>query len=278
MPQAFLITLREGLEAALIVGIVVAYLHKTGNQKHTGSVWLGVGTAILMSLVVGVITFLIAGEFKGTAAQVFEGIAAFLAVIVLSYMVIWMKKQATDIKANLQLQVETALVKGSALALGVLAFIAVGREGLETVLFMLAITRTTTPFESAAGGLLGLAASVTAGYFLFRGSKRLNLRTFFNVTGAFLIIFAGGLLAYGIHELHEAGLIPTVIEHVWNLKPVLNDKEGLGLVLKGLFGYNDDPSLVEIVAYLVYLAGAFFYFFQSQARRGQLAANRRNQV
>lgn len=262
MAQAFLITLREGIEAALIVSIVLAYLARTGNRGQFNRVWLGVALAALGSVLAGVVVFRVVGEFSGRTEEIFEGLAMLTAVAVLSYMIIWMKRQAANIRANLQAQVDAALRGGSGLALALLAFVAVGREGIETVLFMLAAVRTSTPVESTIGGLLGLAGAVALGYGVFRGSRFLNLRLFFSVTGILLILFAGGLLAHGIHELEEAGIIPILIEHVWDINPILDENVGLGSFLKALFGYNGNPSLVEVVAYGAYLAGAFSYFLR----------------
>lgn len=262
MIQSFLITLREGLEAALIVSIILAYLARTRNQGRFGSVWLGVGGAILFSLAVGAIIFALVGELSGKAEEIFEGLAMFTAVAVLSYMVIWMKRQAVNIRTHLEAQVQSALAKSSALALTLLSFVVVGREGLETALFMFSAVRTSTPLQSTAGGLLGLAISVALGYMLYRGSYRLNLRLFFNVTGVLLIFFAAGLLARGIHEFQEAGLLPTVVEHVWDINNVLHEKAGVGAFLKGLFGYNGNPSLVEVVVYPLYMLAALTYFLR----------------
>lgn len=263
MVPAFLITLREGLEAALIVGIVLAYLAATGNRRHFVTVWWGVAGAVVLSLVAGGAIFFLVGEFSGRAEEIFEGAAMFTAAAVLSYMIIWMKRQATDIRRHLQAQVQAALGSGGALALSLLALVAVGREGLETVLFMFATVRATSPLESAIGGLLGLAVAVVLGYALYLGSRRLNLRTFFNVTGVLLIFFAAGLLVLGIHEWQEAGLIPFAIEHVWDINSILNENEGLGSFLKALFGYNGNPSLVEVVAYPLYLVVALWYFLRT---------------
>jgi high-affinity iron transporter len=142
----------------------------------------------------------------------------------------------------------------------------VGREGIETALFMFSAVKTSTPLQPIIGGLLGLAIALLMGYALFRGSRRLNLRLFFSVTGVLLILFAGGLLARGIHEFQEAGLFPVIVEHVWDINPVLNEKAGLGSFLKGLFGYNGNPSLIEVIAYVTYLVTALFYFFAHPGR------------
>lgn len=250
---SLLITLREGLEAALIVGIILAYLSKTGNQDKFGVVWAGVGLSVVMSLAVGAGIFLTAGELKGRAEKLFEGTAMFTAAGVLTYMIFWMRRQAINIRVHLQAQINTALETGSVLALGVLAFVAVGREGVETALFMFAATKAATPLAATLGGLLGLATAIVLGYLLYRGTYRMNLRSFFNVTGVLLLLFAAGLVAHGIHEFHEAGLIPPVIEPVWNTNAIVHEQSTVGSFLKALFGYNGNPSLVEVLAYAAYL-------------------------
>ncbi|HXF81906.1 MAG TPA: iron uptake transporter permease EfeU [bacterium] len=267
MAASFLITLREGLEAALILGIILAYLSRTGNRDRAGSVWAGTAAAVLLSLGAGGMVFLTAGSIEGRAEEIFEGVAMFTAAAVLTYMIFWMRRQAINIRAHLQAQVHTALESGSALALGLLAFVAVGREGIETALFMFAAARTTSSYETTVGGLLGLAAAALLGYLLYRGTYRLNLRAFFNVTSILLLLFAAGLLAHGFHEFHEAAIIPPVIEHVWDINPILNENSTLGSFLKALFGYNGNPSLVEVLAWAGYLALVGWAYFRPATAR-----------
>jgi len=262
MAASVLITLREGLEAALIVGIILAYLAKTGNRDKFGIVWLGTGLAVVMSLIVGAGIFLSAGELKGRAEAMFEGTAMLTAAGVLTYMIFWMRRQAINIRAHLQAQVSTALQTGSLGALAFLAFVAVGREGIETALFMFAAVRTATPMTATTGGLLGLLAASVLGYLLYRGTYRLNLRAFFNVTSILLLLFAAGLLAHGIHEFHESGLIPPVIEHVWDTNAIIHEASPVGSLLKAVFGYNGNPSLVEVLVYAAYLAIVGWAYFR----------------
>jgi len=253
MAGSLLIMLREGLEAALIVGIILGYLAKTGNRSKSGIVWWGVGAAIAASLVAGAIIFLTAGSLEGRAEEIFEGAAMFIAVGVLTYMIFWMRRQAINIRAHLHAQLNTALASGSLFALGLLAFVAVGREGVESALFMFATSQAATPGATLIGGLAGLAGAIMLGYLLYRGIYRLDLRTFFNVTSMLLLLFAAGLLAHGIHEFHEAGLIPPVVEQVWNTNGILNENSLPGSFAKALLGYNGNPSLVEVLMYAGYL-------------------------
>jgi high-affinity iron transporter len=258
--QSLLVTLREGLEAGLIVAIVLAYLRASGHTSHFRTVWLGTAAAIAISLIVGAGIFAVAGEFSGRSEAIFEGFAMLTAVVVLSWMIIWMKRQAVHIRGHLQQQVDTALTTGSVLALALIPFTFVLREGLETVVFLFAATRETSPLEATVGAVIGILIAVILAYGIYSGGYRMDLRLFFNVTGVLLILFAAGLLAHGIHELQEAGLAPVFVEHVWDINSVFSDKEGPGEWLKGLFGYNGNPSLLEVIAYPLYLGVALGYF------------------
>ncbi len=186
----------------------------------------------------------------------------FVAAGVLTWMIFWMRKQAINIKVHLHAQIQSVLTSGSSLGLVVIAFVVVVREGIETVLFLFAATRVA---ESAllftVGGFLGLAIAIGIGYSIYKGTSRLNLRAFFNVTSVVLIVFAAGLLAHGIHEFNEAGIIPQVVEHVWDINHILPEKSTLGRFLTAIIGYNGNPSLVEVVSYFTYLAlvlGSYF--------------------
>ena len=266
MLGSLLITLREGLEAALVIGIILAYLAKTDNRPGFKYVWTGTGLAVLASLVAGALIYFLAGEFTGRAEEIFEGSAMFLAAGVLTWMLFWMRKQAINIKAHLHAQIQSALTSGSTLGLILLAFVVVVREGIETVLFLFAaLTVAESPAAFTAGGLLGLVIAVLLGYSVYKGSARLNLRTFFNATSIVLIIFGAGLLAHGIHEFHEAGIIPPVIEHIWDINSILPEQSTFGRFLTALTGYNGNPSLVEVIAYAAYLALALGLYFRKPA-------------
>jgi high-affinity iron transporter len=262
MAASALITLREGLEAALIIGIILAYLQRTGNGDRHGVVWIGTAGAMLVSLVAGGAIFLTAGEFTGRAEQLFEGTAMLTAAGVLTYMIFWMRRQAINIRAHLVAQVDSALAAGSPFALGLLAFVAVGREGIETALFMFAAAKTSGAGAATAGGILGLVIAVVLGYLLYRGTYRMNLRAFFNVTSALLLLFAAGLLAHGIHEFNEAGVIPPVIAPVWDINWLLPESSTVGSFLKALFGYNGNPSLIEVLAWTGYLGLLGWMYFR----------------
>lgn len=262
MLSSLLITLREGLEAALIIGIILAFLVKTNHRQNFKAVWTGVSLAVLTSLGIGTVIYLLAGEFTGRAEEIFEGIAMFLAAGILTWMIFWMRRQAVNIKEHLHAQVRNALSGGSSLGLVVLSFVVVVREGIETALFLFAANRVAeSPILFTLGGLLGLAIAVVIGYSIYKGSARLNLKAFFNVTSVVLIVFAAGLLAHGIHEFHEAGIIPTVVEHVWDTNHILYEKSTFGQFLTAIIGYNGNPSLVEVITYFIYLTSALILFF-----------------
>ena len=263
MLGSLLITLREGLEAALVIGIILAYLAKTDNRSGFKYVWTGTVLAVLASLVAGALIYFLAGEFTGRAEEIFEGSAMFLAAGVLTWMIFWMRKQAINIKTHLHAQIQSVLTSGSTLGLVLLAFVVVVREGIETVLFLFAaLTVAESPAAFTAGGLLGLVIAVALGYSVYKGSARLNLRTFFNATSIVLIIFGAGLLAHGIHEFHEAGIILPVIEHIWDINNILPERSTFGRFLTALTGYNGNPSLVEVVAYAAYLVATLGLYFR----------------
>ena len=260
--SAALLTTREGLEASLIVGIVLAYLAKTDNREHMRVVWAGTAAAILVSIVTGALLFFTVGELEGRSEQIFEGIAMFSAVAVLTWMIFWMRRQAVSIKQDLEARIQGAIAAGSAIGLASVVFFAVLREGWETALFLFAISESSTPGVTAIGAVIGLAIAITLGVLLYRGSRALNLRQFFTATGILLIVFAAGLLAHGIHEFQEAGLLPMTVEHVWDTNAVIDEDTTFGEFMTTLFGYNGNPSLLEVVAWATYLVTALVFFLR----------------
>jgi high-affinity iron transporter len=254
MLSSFLLALREGLEAALIIGIVLGTLRKMGNTRFLGSVWFGVGSAALASVAVALILNAVGASFSGEAEKIFEGITMLLAAGVLTWMIFWMRAQASTMQVGLQANVKQATQSGGGRALFMIAFLAVMREGIELALFLTAAAAASTQQQTLMGALLGLAGAVVLGWMLFATTVRLNLQRFFQVTSVLLILFAAGLVAHGVHEFNEVGWIPAVVEHLWDVNPILNETSTLGLMLKALFGYNGNPSLTEVLAYFLYLA------------------------
>ncbi len=251
MLPSMLLTFREGLEAALIVGIVLGVLRKLGRLEQRRIVWQGVMAAVIASLAVAIGLNLLGARLEGSAEEAFEGIAMLLAAGVLTWMIFWMQAQSQSIRAQLEADVRGAVAEGGRGLLG-LAFIAVFREGVETALFLTAAAFTSTIWETAVGGLLGLAVAIVVGWLIFATTIRLNVKRFFRVTGVLLILFAAGLVAHGVHEFNELGWIPAVIEHVWNANPVFHEDSTLGQIFKALLGYNGNPSLTEVLAYVAY--------------------------
>jgi high-affinity iron transporter len=260
MGASFVIALREGIEAALIVSIVLAYLKQLGATDRSRLVWWGALLAALLSVGVGTGVFVAGGEFEGTTEQIFEGLVTLAAVTVLTWMIFWMRRQGARIKSDLQEKVDTALVTGG-LALAGLAFFAVLREGVETALFLYAAAKGTAvegtrvaPATQVSGAALGLALAVILGVLLYRGGIRMNLRSFFRVTGLLLIVVAAGLFAFSLHELQEAGWLRFLDTPAFDFSSNLPDDAGAGAILRGLLGYNADPTWLEVVGWAGYLA------------------------
>lgn len=259
MLASILLSLREGLEAALIIGIVLGVLLKLKREDLYRQVWMGAGFAVLASLLVAFMLNLLGMEFEGRGEEIFEGVAMLLAAGVLTWMIFWMHNSAGNLKQEIEAQARDAVQGKGGRALFALAFLAVFREGIELALFLLAVQQTSSPLQTLSGALLGLAGAVVLGWFLFNSTRRLSLRGFFRVTNVLLIIFAAGLVAYGVHEFNEAGIIAAVIEHVWDINHILNENSEVGLLLKALVGYNGNPSLTEVIAYLVYVGSIVTY-------------------
>lgn len=252
MAAAALIALREGLEAALIVGIVLGYLRRIGYLEGRRSVWVGVVAAVLASLGLAFIIQLVGMKLEGRAEEIFEGATMFLAVGVLTWMIFWMRYQARLIKTSLERNIQDAVETGTKWGLIFVAFIAVFREGVETALFLSAAAFASNVQGTLIGAVLGLAAAILIGYLTYASTARMNTRLFFNITSVLLLLFAAGLLAHGIHEFQEAGLIATANEQVWDTNHLLDENSGMGQMLKAVFGYNGNPSLEEVLAYFGY--------------------------
>ena len=253
MLASFLLSLREGLEAALIIGIVLGVLLKINRTELNKTVWLGAGVAAVLSFVAAIGMNQLGMKFEGRGEQIFEGFAMFLATGVLTWMILWMHNTAGNLKSEIETKTKDAVQGKGQKALFILAFLAVFREGIELALFLLAAQKTSSPTQTFIGALSGLAGAAILGWMLFTSTRKLNMRNFFRVTNVLLIIFAAGLVAHGVHEFNEAGIIPPVIEHVWDVNGFVNENSELGLVLKALVGYNGNPSLTEVIAYVAYL-------------------------
>jgi len=269
MLPIFLLTLREGVEVALIMGIILAYLNRTDRQQLGQYVWSGMVAAALFTAVLGVIIFQFMGGFdpsipaEKNMLRTFEGVSCLLAAGVLTWVIIWMHRNARHLGSQLRSAVDATAGKNQAWAIMGLVFVTAGREGLETVLILPGLAKGAATMDIVMGIALGLIGAIAVGVMLHRGSRTLDIQRFFKITGVLLIFFAAGLVAYGIHELQDAGRFPILMKDVWNINDVLSDKAGLGLLLKGLFGYNGNPEIIELVAYVAYLSTSLTLFLKS---------------
>lgn len=261
MLPTYLLSLREGLEAALIIGIVLGALTKIRRSDLSPAVWLGTLSAVGVSIVTAVLLTAFGMSLEGQAEQIFEGITMLIAAGILTWMIFWMRKQARYLKSELEAGVNKAAASTGKRAIFWVAFLAVVREGIELALFITAAffagdqsQVTTNIIQTLAGTILGLGTAALLGWTLFATTVRLDLRRFFQVTGILLILFAAGLVAHGVHEFNEVGWIPAVIEHIWDVNAIVDENSLPGQLLKTLFGYNGNPSLTEMIAYFVYLA------------------------
>lgn len=259
---AFLIMLREGIEAALIVGIVAGFLKQSGHSRLMPKVWLGVALAALMCLGIGYGIHSATGEIPQKEQEFVVGVIGLVAVAMLTYMILWMKKAARSMKQQLQDSVQTALNRGNGQgwALVGMAFLAVAREGLESVFFLLAVFQQSPTWSMPVGAVLGLLAAMVIGALIYQGGIRLNLAKFFRWTGAFLIVVAAGLVAGSLRALHEAGVWNHLQEVVFDSSKYLHEDSPLGVLLGGFFGYTDHPTQGEVLAWLLYLVPVMIWF------------------
>jgi high-affinity iron transporter len=240
MISSFLIGLREGLEAALIVGLTLGVLVKMKRRELRPVVWYGVVLAGAVSIFVALVLRYIGASLEGRAEELFEGFMMLLAAIVLTWMIFWMHRMSRQVQTGLENEVRTAVSQGYKWGLFGIAFFAVLREGIETALFLTAAAMTSSTSQSFVGGIAGIFVSVILGWALFASTIRLNVSRFFRITSTLLILFAAGLFAHGIHEFTEAGLIPGVINPLWNVNHILDERSVFGSILKALFGTNED--------------------------------------
>ncbi|WP_457559077.1 FTR1 family iron permease [Candidatus Harpocratesius sp.] len=262
MIASLIITFRETLEAVLITGIIISYLNRIGRKEMKTYVWLGVLIGISFSIIGAFIFNLLLGGFIGRSEQMFEGFLMILGSLLITSMIFWMMKQS-NIVNNLEKKIETNInVKSDKIQkLGVfsIVFIAILREGIEIVIF-LGTTSFISAENSLIGAILGIVSALILGYMVYIGAMNVNLKNLFSITGIFLVFLAAGLFAYGIHELQEANIIPIFIEHIYDINSFIDEKGTFGSILKGLFGYNGNPSLVETTVYWLYLIFALIFW------------------
>lgn len=272
MIQSFIIMFRESLEAALIVGIVLSYLKKSGQQRQAPSVYRGAAAGAAASILAAYGFSRWSGGFTGRREEIFEGVMMLAGALLLTTLILWMINRASKAQAaEIERRVERGLAGRGGLFL--LVFVSIMREGVESVIFLAAAGAGGG--QSLAGALLGMTAALILGAALFFGLIRIRLSRFFAVTNVLLILFAAGLVAHGLHELQEAGLLPVLVEQVYDINPpltapesfpLLHDKGYLGGLAAGLFGYNGDPSLLELGGYFAYLCGVALLWLKSIRR------------
>jgi len=258
MLTGFLLSLREGLEIALVIGIVIGALRKMESTEFLPVVWLGAGCAAGLCLLTAVLLTWLGGELEGRSEQLFEGFAMLTAAGLLTWMIFWLHGQARSMRQKLETEVRISLTAPGKTALFGVAFLAVGREGLELALFLVAARAVSGTIGTITGSVLGLVAAAFLGWLVFSSTRKLSLTGFFRVTNMILIIFAAGLVAHGMHELIEAGLIPAMIDPVWNTNTIFSETSLLGEFMNTLLGYNGNPTLTEVLAYAGYFLLIFF--------------------
>jgi len=258
----FLIGLREGLEASLVVGILIAYLVRVGRRDALRALWGGVAAAIVISLAFGAVLQFTSANMSFEAQERFGGYASLIAVAFVTWMVFWMRRTARFLKTELHGRLDTALALGP-LALALTGLVAVGREGLETALFLWsAIQSTQDPVASTSSAFGGLLAAVVLGFAFYKGALTLNLKTFFTWTGAALVVVAAGVFSYGVHDLQEAGTLPGVNTLAFDVSSAIPPSSWYGTLLKGVFNFQPATTVLQAVVYLSYLLPVLYLFFR----------------
>jgi len=270
----FLITMRESIEAALIIGILLTYLSKVGHKELRKDIWLGTIAAILTSIGAAMLFYFVLEGFE-QYVEIIEGFAMIIAAIILTWVIIWMMRTGKDIKGKLEDRIELTISREKRFGLISLAFISVLREGIETVLFMVGVvTVETNVWAIIWSSIAGIAVSVVIGIALFWSGQKISLKYFFNITSVVLIIFAAGLFAHGLHELQEIGWFGSedffLQRIVWDTSAILNDKTTeLGKFLRALVGYQDKPTWLELISYVTYAVSASITVLLIKLPRGK---------
>ena len=258
-----LIGLREGLEAALVVGILIAYVIKIGRRDVLPRIWMGVGIAVAISLGLGAVLTFGAYGLSFEAQELIGGALSIIATAFVTWMIFWMLRAARGLSKELRSEVDSHLA-GAGWGLVLVAFLSVGREGIETALFIWAAVRasgsTTLPLLGAA---LGILIAVALGYLIYRGVVQINLSRFFTFTGIFLIIVAGGVLAYGVHDLQEAGVLPGLYSLAFDVSAAVPPSSWYGTLLKGIFNFSPATTWLEAIVWVLYVGTVLTVFLRS---------------
>jgi high-affinity iron transporter len=255
MLATLVIFLREGVEASMIVAILLAYLNRIGRREYFRDVFLGVGAALLLATAGGAVAYYTISGYDGSRAQtIFETVTYLIAATVLTYMTFWMRRHARSLSSELRARADAALDGRARWGLALLAFQAVGREGLETVVFTLAIIFSTSTAGALSGAVIGLAGGLGIAFVIYRLGHRLNLAKFFTVIGVLLMVFAAGLLADSVQNLQELGWLNVLGVPMWHTGRILSEDSAFGDVLHSFFGYSDSPTPLQALVYAAYLA------------------------
>jgi high-affinity iron transporter len=255
MLATFVIFLREGVEASMIVAILLAYLNRIGRREHFRDVFIGVGAALALATAGGAIAYETIRSYSGSRTQaIFETATYLVAATVLTYMTFWMRNHARSLSKELRTRAEAALDGRARWGLGLLAFQAVGREGLETVVFTLAIIFSTSTAGALLGAAIGLVCSLGIAFVIYRLGHRLNLARFFTVIGVLLMVFAAGLLADAVENMQQLGWLPLLDTPMWHSGRLLSESSAFGDVLHSFFGYSDAPTPLQLLVYVAYVA------------------------
>jgi high-affinity iron transporter len=264
----FVIGLREGLEAALIVGIIAAFLRQQGASRHLRQVWLGVGLALVLCFGIGVALRLLDDELPQRQQEGLETIVGSVAVLMVTGMVVWMRRHAPTLKRDLQGAATQALENGTATALVFMAFFAVLREGIETAVFLLAaFNASTRPAQAGGGALLGVLVAAGLGYGLYRGGVKINLQRFFRVTGLVLVLVAAGLVATALHTAHEAAWLNAGQAQAFDMSAIVRPGTVVSSILTGTLGWQPYPVVVEVVGWALYFVPVALFVLWPQKRR-----------
>lgn len=264
----FVIFLREGVEASMIVAILLASLDRLGQRRHFRDVLAGVTAALILVAVGGVVAYLTIKTYAGSRAQViFETVTYLVAGAVLTYMTFWMRNHAQSLSTQLHRRTQAALDGRARWGIRLLAFQAVGREGLETMVFTLAIVFASSAHGALVGGGAGLAVSLLIAFAIYRLGKRVDVARFFTVVGALLVVFAAGILVDAVENLQQLGWLPILTHRMWDTSHLLREESTLGDIFRSFFGYASSPTVGQVLVYLVYLTAALGAFFATRPAR-----------
>lgn len=261
----YLIGLREGIEAALVVSILITYLVRTNRKPLIRFVWIGVGAAAVVSILIAVGLETVSGELSDKLEPIFAGSVSFVAVGFVTWMIFWMKRSARTISSDLRNQLDNAAVAGGAIAVAAMAFIAVLREGAETAIFFWAAAHATGNSSTSVAGLaLGLATAVVVGWIFYRSTSTINLSKFFKITSILLVFVAAGVLSYGIHEFQEIGWLPGEANVLIDLSGVLVEGSFVATLVAGLFNLKPTTTTLQVIGYVTYSVTVLYFLLRNK--------------